>query len=233
MNGAESRTSPVGIDQERSRRDFLKTAAWATAAISAAGIGGFGVATRFANADHEPVPETVGPLTINYDTYLGLGDAAILSFALQLERLEGTFYANGVDAGIFSGPALAQITAIRDAEMAHVDFLTAGLQGAGAPVPPAPNLTYPPGVFQDPAAFLNLAATFEPVGIGAYGGAAAALESKEFLASALSIHNAECQHRVGINILQGVQPPNDLLFEPTLPLQAVVDAVAPFGVTPG
>jgi hypothetical protein len=220
MNGSESRTSPVGIDQGHSRRDFLKTAAWATAAISAAGIGGFGVASRFANAAHE-----------NYPTYQGLGDAAIFSFALQLERLEGTFYARGVEAGLFSGPALTQIAAIRDHEMAHVDAITTTLSGAGAPIPPAPNFTFPPGVFENQGAFLQLAATFEPVGIGAYGGAAAALESKELLAAALSIHNVECQHRVAINILNGVQPPNNLAFEPSLPLPAVQQAVAPFGIT--
>jgi len=220
MNGSESRTSSVGIDQGHSRRDFLKTAAWATAAISAAGIGGFGVASRFANAAHE-----------NYPTYQGLGDAAIFSFALQLERLEGTFYARGVEAGLFSGPALTQIAAIRDHEMAHVDAITTTLSGAGAPIPPAPNFTFPPGVFENQGAFLQLAATFEPVGIGAYGGAAAALESKELLAAALSIHNVECQHRVAINILNGVQPPNNLAFEPSLPLPAVQQAVAPFGIT--
>ncbi len=220
MNGSEGRTSPVGFDREHSRRDFLKTAGWATAAISAAGIGGFGIATRFANAAH-----------VNYPTYQGLGDAAIFSFALQLERLEGTFYARGVDAGLFSGPALAQIAAIRDHEMAHVDAITATLSAAGAPIPPAPNFTFPPGVFQDPGAFLQLAATFEPVGIGAYGGAAAALENKDLLAAALSIHNVECQHRVAINILNGVQPPNNLAFEPSLPLPAVQQAVAPFGIT--
>ena len=220
MNGSESRTSPVGIDQGHSRRDFLKTAAWATAAISAAGIGGFGVASRFANEAHE-----------NYPTYQGLGDAAIFSFALQLERLEGTFYARGVEAGLFSGPALTQIAAIRDHEMAHVDAITTTLSGAGAPIPPAPNFTFPPGVFENQGAFLQLAATFEPVGIGAYGGAAAALESKELLAAALSIHNVECKHRVAINILNGVQPPNNLAFEPSLPLPAVQQAVAPFGIT--
>lgn len=224
MNGAEGRTSPVGLDREHSRRDFLKTAGWATAAISAAGIGGFGIASQFAKAQGGGV---------NYPTYQGLGDAAILGFALQLERLEGTFYANGVNAGLFSGPTLTQIAAIRDHEMAHVDAITSTLQKLGAPVPPAPNLTYPPGVFQDPGAFLQLAATFEPVGVGAYGGAAAALESKDLLAAALSIHNVECQHRVAINILNGVQPPNNLAFEPSLPFGAVTQAVAPFGVTPG
>lgn len=228
MDADIGRTSPVGLDQEHSRRSFLKTAAWATAAISAAGIGGFAAATRFADAQ-----QPLGPITINFPTYQGLGDAAILGFALQLERLEGTFYAQGVDAGLFSGPALAQITALRDAEMTHADFLSTTLQSVGAPVPPPPSVTFPPGTFSDPGTFLQLAGTFEPVGIGAYGGAAAALENKDFLGPALSIHNAECQHRTAINILTGVQPPNDLLFEPSLPFGAVVEAVAPFGVTPG
>jgi hypothetical protein len=223
MDADIGRTSSVGLDQEHSRRSFLKTAAWVTAAVSAAGVGGFGVATRFADAQAPP----------NYPTYQGLGDAAILGFALQLERLEGTFYAQGVDSGLFSGPALAQIAAIRDHEMAHVDALAGTLASLGAPVPPPPQLTFPPDATSSPARFLGLAATLEPVGIGAYGGAAAALESKDLLAAALSIHNVECQHRVAINILNGVLPPNNLAFEPSLPFGAVVEAVAPFGVTPG
>ena len=223
MDADIGRTSPVGLDQEHSRRSFLKTAGWVTAAISAAGVGGFGVATRFADAQAPP----------NYPTYQGLGDAAILGFALQLERLEGTFYAQGVDSGLFSGPALAQIAALRDHEMAHADALSSTLASLGAPVPPPPALTFPPDATSSPARFLELAATLEPVGVGAYGGAAGALESKDLLAAALSIHNVECQHRTAINILRNILPPNDLAFEPTLPFGAVVEAVAPFGVTPG
>ncbi len=222
MDVDTGRISPVEFDREHSRRSFLKTAAWATAALSAAGIGGFGVATRSAKAAH-----------VNYPTYQGLGDAAIFGFALQLERLEGTFYAQGVDSGLFSGPALAQIAALRDHEMAHADALSSTLASLGAPVPPPPQLTFPPDATSSPGRFLGLAATLEPVGIGAYGGAAAALESKDLLAAALSIHNVECQHRVAINILNGVLPPNNLAFEPSLPFGAVVEAVAPFGVTPG
>src|SRR5215210_131007 len=224
MDADIDRTTPVEFDQEHSRRSFLKTAAWATAAVSAAGIGGFAAATRFADAQGGGV---------NYPTYQGLGDAAILGFALQLERLEGTFYAQGVDSGLFSGPALAQIAAIRDHEMAHADAIAGTLASLDAPVPPPPQLIFPPDATSSPARFLGLAATLEPVGIGAYGGAAGALESKDLLAAALSIHNVECQHRVAINILNGVLPPNNLAFEPTLPFGAVVEAVAPFGVTPG
>ena len=88
MSEVESRV-PIGLDRETSRRNFLKTAAWTGAALSAMGIGGFGVAVRRAEAEGE------------YKTYEGLGDAAIVAFAYQLELLEGTFYAEGVKAGIF------------------------------------------------------------------------------------------------------------------------------------
>ncbi len=223
MNEDVGRASTVE-DREHSRRKFLKTAAWATAALSAAGIGGAGVFSRYAEAQQLPTP-------ITFPTYQGLGDAAILGFALQLERLEGTFYALGADSGLFSGPTLAQIAALRDHEMAHADFITTTLQSLGAPVPPVPEFTLPPDALSSPGAFLELAATLEPVGIGAYQGAAPAI-SKSLLGPALSIHNAECQHRCAINVLRRIVPPNNIQFEQSLPFEAVAAAAAPFGVTP-
>jgi hypothetical protein len=218
MSGVESRV-PIGLDRETSRRNFLKTAAWTGAALSAMGIGGFGVAVRKAEAEGE------------YKTYEGLGDAAIVQFAYTLELLEGTFYAEGVKAGIFRDAFLEQIVAIRDHEMAHADALATTLGQLGAEVPATPQFTFPGGTFGDAATFLELAATFEPVGIGAYQGAAPALQSKDILAAAISIHNAECQHRCAINILNLITPPNNLAFEEALPLQDVQEAVAPFGIT--
>ncbi len=212
----------AGIGREVSRRNFLKTAAWAGAALSAAGIGGVGFATRYAGAQ-----EGGGA---PFETYQGLGDAAILQFAYQLELLEGTFYQMGADMGTVSGNALAQVEAIRDHEFAHADALAATLQQLGAEVPATPEFTYPDGVFEDPASFLDLANTFEPVGIGAYQGAAPALESKEILGAALSIHNSECEHWNGIKILLGIDPPNNVAFEEALPLPQVQEAVAPFGL---
>jgi len=222
MSEAESRLAPDGLSQkEFSRRNFVKVAAGAGAALAAAGIGGVGFATKFARAqDGAPA----------YTTYESLGAADIVSFAYQLELLEGTFYDEGVNAGLFSGNALSQIAAIRDHEMAHADALAGILNEVGAPVPATPNFTYPEGVFADPVAFLDLAATFEPVGIGAYQGAAPVLIGNPYLAPALSIHNAECQHRCAINILQGVVPPNNVAFEEALPLGEVQQAVAPFGI---
>lgn len=219
MSGVESRI-PIGLDRESSRRSFLKTAAWTGAALSAMGIGGFGVAVRRAEAQ-----------AAQYKSYQGLGDAAILQFAYQLELLEGTFYDEGVNAGLFKEAFLDQIAAIRDHEMAHADAIAKTLGQLGAEVPAAPQFTFPDGSFGDAATFLELAATFEPVGIGAYQGAAPALESADILAAAISIHNAECQHRCAINILNLVNPPNDLAFEEAVALSDVQDAVAPFGIT--
>jgi hypothetical protein len=216
MSDVESRI-PLGIDREVSRRNFLKTAAWTGAAFSAMGIGGFGVAVRKAHAVHEGYQE--------------IGDVAIVQFAYQLELLEGTFYAEGVNAGLFEDAFLEQIVAIRDHEMAHADALAATLGELGAEVPATPQFTFSPGTFDDAAAFLELAATFEPVGIGAYQGAAPALQSKDILAAAISIHNAECQHRCAINILNLINPPNDLAFEEALPIEDVQAAVKPFGIT--
>jgi len=218
MSGVESRV-PIGLDRETSRRNFLKTAAMTGAALSAMGIGGFGVAVRRAEAEGE------------YKTYEGLGDAAIVAFAYQLELLEGTFYAEGVEADIFKDAFLEQIIAIRDHEMAHADALATTLGQLGAEVPATPQFIFPGGTFGDAATFLELAATFEPVGIGAYQGAAPALKSKDILAAAISIHNAECQHRCAINILNLINPPNDLAFEVALPLEKVQAAVEPFGIT--
>src|SRR3712207_6355615 len=107
MSGVESRI-PFGMDREVSRQNFLKKAAWTGAAFSAMGIGGFGVAVRRAEAQAHP-----------HTTYEGLGDAAILQFAYLLEQLEGIFYDEGVNAGLFADDFLAQVAAIRDHEFAH------------------------------------------------------------------------------------------------------------------
>ena len=219
MSGVESRV-PIGMDREVSRQNFLKKAAWTGAAFSAMGIGGFGIAVSRAEAQAQA-----------YESYKGLGDAAILQFAYLLEQLEGVFYDEGVNAGLFKGAFLDQVAVIRDHEFAHADAIATTLGQLGAEVPAVPEFTYPDGVFTDVVAFLELAATFEPVGIGAYQGAAPALESKDILAAAISIHNAECQHRAAINILNLISPPNQVAFEEALPLEDVQAAVEPFGIT--
>jgi len=210
--------------REQSRRNFLRVAAGAAAALSAAGFGGFSAGKAWGQ-------DGGGGGEAPYATYEGLGDAAILQFAYLLEQLEATFYAVGADSGLFEGEALAQIAEIRDHEVAHYEALAGVIQQLGAEVPAVPEFTFPEDATADAATFLGYAATFEPVGIGAYQGAAPALESKEILASAISIHNAECQHRCAIDVLRGVDPPNNVAFEEALPISEVQAAVEPFGIT--
>lgn len=222
MNGDVSRVSLVE-DREYSRRKFLKTAAWVGAALSAAGIGGTQVFTH--DAEAQP---TLG--FVAFPTYQGLGDAAILQFAYQLELLEGRFYQFGVEAGILDDFSATQIAAIRDHEFAHADFIAQTLASLGAAVPPEPTFVYPEGVFSDPVAFLELAATLEPVGIGAYQGSGPALQDKNILAGAGSILGVECDHRTAIDILRGISPPNDRAFQRSFTFEEAVAAAAPFGV---
>ena len=219
MYVADGRVGPIAVDRETSRRNFLKTAAWTGAAISAMGIGGFGVAVKQADAQGTP-----------YKSYEGLGDAAILQFAYQLELLEGNFYAIGADSGLFRSTFLDQIAVISDHEFAHADAIAKTLGQLGADVPAEPDFTFPDDATADAATFLGYAATLEPVGIGAYQGAAPALKSKDILAAAISIHNAECQHRCAIAIMNLLVPPNDRAFEEALPLGDVQAAAKPFGI---
>ena len=225
MDEDAGHASPVGFDRlEYSRRRFLKITAAGGAVLSAAGIGGIGFLARPAEAQ-----PTLG--TAAFPTYQGLDDAAILQVAYLLELLESRFYQFGVDAGILDAFSAGQIAAIRDHEFAHADAIAGTLGALGAAVPPEPRFTYPPGVFEDPVAFLELAATFEPVGIGAYQGAGPALESKEILAAAGSILGVECDHRTAIDILRGVDPPNNRAFQQSLTFDQVLGAAAPFGVS--
>ena len=158
---------------------------------------------------------------------------AILQFALGLEQLESTFYVTAVKVGVLSGSALTAITDIRDDELAHVQALTQDIQKAGATPTQYGPFTFPNGTFQNPSAFLKLAGTFETVGIGAYTGAAPAIQDKTYLSAAGSILGVECGHRVMINILSGITPPNNVTFETPLSLQTVVGDVKPFGLSLG
>src|SRR4028119_1455525 len=129
--------------QPRTRRDFFK--ALAVASVGAA--AGTTLITSKAFAQ-------------------GGGDADIFNFALSLEYLEREFYQRALDAGVLSGPALGVVTALRDHEAAHVDAITAALQGAGATPVAKPEFTFPPESLASQAGVIQLASVLEPVGVG-------------------------------------------------------------------
>ncbi len=198
--------SVEGFARPRTRRDFFK-------ALAVAGVGaaaGSAVLSRPAFAQG------------------GGGDLDIGNFALTLEYLEAEFYTRAVDSGVVSGDALAAVINLREHELAHVDALTGLItQSGGTPVA-KPTFTFPPDTFSSQASILSLAGTFEPVGVGAYLGAAPMIQSPDVLAAAGSIAGVEGEHVVTINNLNGVVPPANTPFPAALMMDEVLAAVAPF-----
>lgn len=196
--------------QPRSRRDFFKSLAVAGAGAAA----GSAVFASKANAQ-------------SYDG-VSAGDVEIANFALTLEYLEEEFYRLALDAGVLSGDALAVVEEIYDHESQHVDAIIKLLEGVGATPVEAPQTKFPANAFSSQASILELAATFEPVGVGAYLGAAPLIKSPEVLAAAGSIAGVEGEHVVAVNNLIGGLPAAVEAFPKALTMDEVLAAVAPF-----
>jgi hypothetical protein len=133
-----------------------------------------------------------------------------------------------LDAGVLSGAALGVVTALRDHEAAHVDAITAALQGAGATPVAKPTFTFPPESLASQAGVIQLASVLEPVGVGAYLGAAPMIQNPDLLEAAGTIAGVEGDHVVAVKNLQGIVPPANVAFEKALTKDQVLAAIAPF-----
>ena len=190
----------------RSRRDFFKT-------LAAAGAGAAGASFLLSS---KASAQGAG------------GDVDIANFALTLEYLEAEFYALALDSGVLSGDALAVVEATHDHEVQHVEALIGLLEGAGATPVAKPEFVFPEGSFDTQAAILELAVTFEPVGVGAYLGAAPMIASPDILAAAGSIAGVEGEHVVAFNNLVNGLPAAIEAFPAALTMDEVLAAVSPF-----
>jgi hypothetical protein len=195
-----------GFTRPQTRRDFFK-------ALAAAGAGAAVASTAFTRKAY---------------AQSGGGDLEIANFALTLELLEAEFYQRALDAGVLSGSALSYIQAIGDHENQHVEALTGLIEQSGGTPVAKPEFTFPADAFSSEASIIELAATFEPVGVGAYLGAAVLIESPDVLAAAASIEVIEGEHVVALNNLLGVAPPANTAFPEALTQDEVLAAVAPF-----
>lgn len=238
-----------------SRRDFLKKMSLAGA--GAIGVGLFGASQVQAQEK-------------NYD-------AAVLNFALNLEYLEAAFYLAAVgrlgelkeiggDAEIilppntrgmneidgFGASAFEYANEIANDELAHVIFLRAALEAAGAPVAERPVINLDssfktaasaafglydgpdPGFtpndfdpFLNELFFLHGAFIFEDVGVTAYKGAAPFLTNKGYLEAAAGILAAEAYHSGQIRTLlyaaDGRTIENDMM---SAPVWNIVEAIS-------
>ncbi len=141
-----------------------------------------------------------------------------LQLALTLEYLEAEFYVKALESGVLDGYARAEAAymQISKHETAHVDFLKAGLEGAGATPVDKPTFDFTAGGAFDPfneggigqetayAQLLALAQAFEDTGVRAYKGQAANLMGTPFLEPALQIHSVEARHASEIRRIRGL-----------------------------
>jgi len=161
------------------------------------------------------------------------GDVDVLNYALTLEHLEATFYADGlagfaaqdfVDLG-FDASVLDYLTAIRDHEVAHVETLTDVISGLGGE--PAAQAEYDFG-YSDLTGFLAVAQTLENTGVSAYSGAAQYLiDNDDLLTAALTIHGVEARHAAYLNVLNGTSPFPEAVDPPLTP-DEVLEIAGPF-----
>ena len=158
-------------------------------------------------------------------------DADILNFALGLEYLEATFYAQIVDANnarSYLSPVVAKAAqGLANDEAAHVTAILDVLGRAGGTPVAKPNFQFPANVFVSQTAFLDLAATFEVTGTGAYLGAAPKVDSVDALKFAASIYGIEARHTGLIRMLNGLDPAPTAMEMP-LEVPEVQRRVAPF-----
>ena len=149
------------------------------------------------------------------------GNSAVdaLQLALTLEYLEAQFYIMALDAMVLEGGSREETAfmQISKHESAHVDFLIAGLEGAGVEPVSMPNFDFTAGGSFDPfnegetsmevsrAQMLALAQAFEDTGVRAYKGQAANLMGTAFLEPALQIHSVEAKHASEIRRIRNLK----------------------------
>jgi hypothetical protein len=155
----------------------------------------------------------------------GKGDIGILNYALTLEYLETSFYADVAKSGLFKGSDLATIRKFGGEEAQHVAALTAAVKQLGGKPAPKPKTEFP---LKSARSVLELAGTVENLGAAAYLGQAANIRSPEVLASALAIHSVEGRHAAALNTLLGESIVPDGAFAKPADAKTVLKSVEPF-----
>jgi len=205
-----------------SRRKFLAlTGGTGVSAALLAACGDDDEETTPTTTEEQPMDETGGDPLADF----GEGDLGIVNYALTLEYLEAGFYAAVIKSGLFKGDQLALLKVIGDHEAQHVDALTATAKDLGGTPAPEPKANFPLDSAEEVVA---LAATVENLGAAAYLGQAAAIQSPDVLAAALSIHTVEARHAAVLNTLAGEPPTPDGAFAVPADAETVLAEVQPF-----
>jgi hypothetical protein len=128
----------------------------------------------------------------------GRGDAGVAGYALTLEYIETDFYTQAIASGKLTGQALTLAKRFGAEEALHVGALEAVIPRLGGKVPARPKTSF---TLDTEAAILQLAITFENLGASAYLGQVDKIQSKELLATALTIHSVEGRHAAALSFL--------------------------------
>ncbi len=227
MSSAEPRTPAEGsaarkvLEDPVSRRKFMAlTGGTASLSVLVAACG---------DDDDEGTTSTT-ETTASDDALaqFGEGDLGIVNYALTLEYLEAAFYDEVAKSGLFKGADLALIRKFGDSENQHVVALTSTAKSLGGKPAPKPKTQFD---LSDAETVLTTATDVENLGAAAYLGQAAAIESPQVLAAALSIHSVEGRHAAALSQLTGKPITPDGPFAAPADAQTVLDSVQPFIVS--
>jgi Ferritin-like domain len=166
----------------------------------------------------------VGPFVRKALAMSGGSDVDILNFALTLEYLESSFYAEAKSRAKASGELKSLVNLLAKDEQQHVEVLEGTIKKLGGKPVAKPKFDFP---YNGTGGFLKLAQTFEDTGVSAYNGAGPMIKSKEVLAAAGSIVQVEARHAAAIR-LQNKEEPAPAAFDTPLDEKQVLKAVEPF-----
>jgi hypothetical protein len=155
-------------------------------------------------------------------------DVAILNFALTLEYLESSFYAEASMKGALTGESKTFATVVAGHEAAHVALLKSAL-GSSAIAEPKFDFK---GTTSNQAMFLATAEVLEYTGVHAYLGQVGNIKSKAVLSAAGSILPVEAWHAAWVADLRrhGAKPyPAPTPFATGLTKAEVLSAVTATG----
>lgn len=142
-------------------------------------------------------------------------DVAILNYALGLEYLQAAFYTEAERLGALHGSLAQQASVVGAHERAHVAAFRRVL---GPAAMKSPTFDFQ-GVTEDPNAFRRTAVALEDLAVAAYKYEAPRIQSRGYLAAAISIHSVEARHAAWIRYLAGVLPAATALDQPLPPNQ--------------
>jgi hypothetical protein len=148
-----------------------------------------------------------GPAVAGTEPSGGLseGDLAILRLAASAELFAQDFYTRAIGARKLARDGQAYLSAARSNERTHHQAL-AKVLGAGSPVADDFQFVYASGAFKSAASIAKLGISLETAFVGAYAGAAGALEAAALRTVAAQIGACEAMHLSTLSGISGRDP---------------------------